>query len=152
MPIFCAIFFLFFFYELTIQFLWCGLLSAGFCPFWKWCLFLLKMCQAHQTILFCSVPLAKHVISTFFLVFWFLPFLCIIFVYAANAPGTIIKTIIFCWGCWRGSKSEIYFVACEQALLFGRVKRASREWASERWSREGHLARAFSRGLLHLPK
>ena len=30
-----------------------------------------------------------------------------------------------------------FFVACEQALLFGRVKRVSRERASERRSREG---------------
>ena len=29
-------------------------------------------------------------------------------------------------------------VACEQALLFGRVKRVSRELAIERRSREGH--------------
>ena len=47
-------------------------------------------------------------------------------------------------------------LACEQALLFGRVKRVSRERASERRSREGQnkrpLARAFSRGSLRLPK
>ena len=46
-------------------------------------------------------------------------------------------------------------LACEQALLFGRVKRVSRECARERRSREGQkrpLARAFSRGSLRLPK
>ena len=31
------------------------------------------------------------------------------------------------------------FLACEQALLFGRVKRVLRERASERRSREGHF-------------
>ena len=36
-------------------------------------------------------------------------------------------------------------IACEQTLLFGRAKRVSRERASERRSREGPLARAFSR-------
>ena len=40
-------------------------------------------------------------------------------------------------------------LACEQALLFGRVKRVSRERASERRSREGP---AFSRSSLRLPK
>ena len=30
-------------------------------------------------------------------------------------------------------------LACEQALLFGRVKRVSRERSSERRSREGHV-------------
>ena len=34
-------------------------------------------------------------------------------------------------------RSLIAYVACEQALLFGRLKRASRERASERRSREG---------------
>ena len=34
-------------------------------------------------------------------------------------------------------KSLIENLACEQALLFGRVKRVSRERASERRSREG---------------
>ena len=45
-------------------------------------------------------------------------------------------------------------LACEQALLFGRVKRVSRERASERRSCEGPrpLARAFSRGSLCSPK
>ena len=43
-------------------------------------------------------------------------------------------------------------LASEQALLFGRVKRVSRERASERQSREGPFARAFSRGSLCLPK
>ena len=43
-------------------------------------------------------------------------------------------------------------LACEQALLFGRVKRVSRERASEWQSREGPFARAFSRGSLCLPK
>ena len=46
------------------------------------------------------------------------------------------------------------WVACEQALLFGRAKRVSRERASERQSREEQrpLARAFSRGSLCPPK
>ena len=43
-------------------------------------------------------------------------------------------------------------LACEQALLFGQAKRVLRERASERRSREGPLARAFSRGLLRSPK
>ena len=47
-------------------------------------------------------------------------------------------------------------LACEQALLFGRVKRVSRERVSERRSPEGPakgpLARAFSRGSLRIPK
>ena len=43
-------------------------------------------------------------------------------------------------------------VACEQALLFEQVKRVSRERASERRSRQGPLARAFSGGSLRLPK
>ena len=43
-------------------------------------------------------------------------------------------------------------LACEQALLFRRVKLVSRERASERQSREGPFARAFSRGSLCLPK
>ena len=43
-------------------------------------------------------------------------------------------------------------LACEQALLFGRVKRVSRERASERRSFPRPLARAFSRGSLRLPK
>ena len=30
-----------------------------------------------------------------------------------------------------------FSLACQQALLFGQVKRATREWASERWSRKG---------------
>ena len=34
-------------------------------------------------------------------------------------------------------RSLIAYVACEQALLFGRLKRVSRERASERRSREG---------------
>ena len=37
---------------------------------------------------------------------------------------------------WSGVNVEI-LIACEQALLFGRVKRVSRERASERRSREG---------------
>ena len=44
-------------------------------------------------------------------------------------------------------KKETTSLACEQALLFGRVKRVSRKRASER-----RLARAFSRGSLRLPK
>ena len=50
--------------------------------------------------------------------------------------------------------SLIQILACEQALLFGRVKRVSQERASKRWSREGQrpLARAFSQDSLHLPK
>ena len=44
------------------------------------------------------------------------------------------------------------WIACKQALLFGRVKRVLRERASERRSREGPLARAFSRDSLRLPK
>ena len=43
-------------------------------------------------------------------------------------------------------------LACEQALLFRRVKLVSRERARERQSREGPFARAFSRGSLCLPK
>ena len=43
-------------------------------------------------------------------------------------------------------------IACEQALLFGRVKRVWRERASERRSRESPFARAFSRDSLCLPK
>ena len=41
-------------------------------------------------------------------------------------------------------------LACEQAFLFGRAKRVSRERTRERRSREGQgpLARAFSRGSL----
>ena len=42
-------------------------------------------------------------------------------------------------------------IACEQTLLFGRAKRVSRERASERRSREGPLARAFSRARLARP-
>ena len=37
----------------------------------------------------------------------------------------------------RPVQNEAVPVACEQALLFGRVKRVSRECASERRSREG---------------
>ena len=44
-------------------------------------------------------------------------------------------------------KKETTSLACEQALLFGRVKRVSRKRASER-----RLARVFSRGSLRLPK
>ena len=44
-------------------------------------------------------------------------------------------------------KKETTSLACKQALLFGRVKRASRECASKR-----PLAQAFSRGSLRLPK
>ena len=36
-------------------------------------------------------------------------------------------------------------VACEQALLFGRVKRVSRERASERRSREGQIGKLVRR-------
>ena len=36
-------------------------------------------------------------------------------------------------------------LACEQALLFGRVKRVSREHASERQSREGPRSRVLAR-------
>ena len=43
-----------------------------------------------------------------------------------------IKTI-----CSVSAISLPYAIACEQALLFGRVKRISRELASERRSREG---------------
>ena len=46
---------------------------------------------------------------------------------------------------------EMLRLACEQDLLFGPVKRVSRERASERRSREVPLARAFSRGSLRLP-
>ena len=46
-----------------------------------------------MSLRFCSVPLPKHVLSFFFLVFWFPPFLCMIFVYAANAPGTLINPL-----------------------------------------------------------
>ena len=50
--------------------------------------------------------------------------------------------------------SLIQILACEQALLFGRVKRVSREHASKRRSCEGQrpLARAFSQYSLRLPK
>ena len=50
-------------------------------------------------------------------------------------------------------KINIY-VACEQALLFGQAKRASRERASEgpRHLAASPLARAFSRGSLRSPK
>ena len=38
-----------------------------------------------------------------------------------------------------------FVLACEQALLFGRAKRASRERASERRSRETRFARSIRR-------
>ena len=38
---------------------------------------------------------------------------------------------------WLNYKKVVSVLACEQALLFGRVKRVSRERASERRSREG---------------
>ena len=44
-------------------------------------------------------------------------------------------------------KKETTSLACEQALLFGLVKRVSQERASER-----PLVRAFSQGSLRLPK
>ena len=54
----------------------------------------------------------------------------------------------FCGGCehWLRQRSTVFFfswisiqsfIACEQALLFGRAKRVSRESASVRRSREG---------------
>ena len=50
-------------------------------------------------------------------------------------------------------KSYRYVLACEQALLFGRAKRVSREHASERRSREGQArsreARPNRRACLH---
>ena len=48
---------------------------------------------------------------------------------------------------WLGGKSCFSHtnVACEQALLFGRVKRVSRERASERRSREGQSSRVHAR-------
>ena len=51
-----------------------------------------------------------------------------------------IKTI-----CSVSPISLAYAIACEQALLFGRVKRISRELASERRSREGPPSLARSR-------
>ena len=52
------------------------------------------------------------------------------------------------------ASTRTQWVACEQALLFGRAKRVSRERARERQSREEQrpLARAFSRGSLRPPK
>ena len=54
----------------------------------------------------------------------------------------------------KGSRFDPYHIcfvtkdlACEQAVLFGRVKRVSRERASER-----PLARAFSRGSLRFAR
>ena len=58
-----------------------------------------------------------------------------------------------------GDKNGTSSLACEQALLFGRVKRVSLKRVSERRSHEGQRkapfpgpSRAFSRGSLHLPK
>ena len=46
---------------------------------------------------------------------------------------------------------SVVVIACEQALLFGRAKRASRERARE-GPIEERLARTFSRDSFHLPK
>ena len=43
------------------------------------------------------------------------------------------------------------YIACEQALLFGRAKRAARERASERRSREGPPNGELARRLLSIP-
>ena len=45
--------------------------------------------------------------------------------------------------CWQQFSSKN--IACEQALLFGQVKRVSRERASERRSREGLRSRVVAR-------
>ena len=49
------------------------------------------------------------------------------------------------------SVAGVVVIACEQALLFGRAKRASRERARE-GPIEERLARTFSRDSFHLPK
>ena len=45
---------------------------------------------------------------------------------------------------------QLLLLACEQALLFGRVKRVSRERASERRSRDGQRRAPRSRVLARL--